>query len=273
MPSSTRAPTTSCSACSPTTISAHLSPCIEWRGADGGRRFVDRVRAAAGDGFGQVEFWTTSDKGVDALESAIHEAGVAVTAFVSEPTGRLVDPATHDEFLFGVERSSRLAHRLNARALIVVTGDERPGVPRLEQHQAVVGALRRAAPIAAEAGVSLLLEPLNTRVDHKVYFLDSTAEGLEIIRNVGHPAVRLLYDMYHSVVMGEEPGDVLTGSGGLVGHVHIADVPGRHEPGTGEIDWPRQLAALRAAGYSGSLGLEFMPSRDTVSSLEVNRRL
>jgi hydroxypyruvate isomerase len=93
------------------------------------------------------------------------------------------------------------------------------------------------------------------------------------VREVNHPAVRLLYDLYHSMVMGEEPEHVLAGSGHLVGHVHIADVPGRHEPGTGTIDWPRQLAALRSAGYSGAIGLEYIPTRATESSLELIRRL
>ena len=155
----------------------------------------------------------------------------------------------------------------------MVSGDARPGVERSRQLDAITEALLRAAPIASTAGVRLLLEPLNTRVDHPGYFLDSTAEALEVIRDVDDPAVRLLYDLYHSIVMGEDPQEVLAGSGHLVGHVHIADVPGRHEPGTGTIDWPLQLAALRSAEYSGAIGLEYKPSRDTQSSLEFIRHL
>ena len=196
-----------------------------------------------------------------------------VTAFVSEPTARLVDPTTHDEFIAGVNRSSRLAARLNARNLIVVSGDELPNGARVDQRSAIAKALRRAAPIAAKAGIRLVLEPLNTIVDHKGYFLDSTSEALEIIRAVDHPAVGLLYDIYHSVVMGEDPAEVLTGAGGLVGHVHIADVPGRHEPGTGRIDWSKCLRSLRAVGYEGPLGLEFLPVHDTDSSLANVQRL
>jgi len=155
----------------------------------------------------------------------------------------------------------------------VVSGDARPGVERSRQRDAITEALLRAAPIASKAGVRLLLEPLNTRVDHPGYFLDSTAEALEVINDVDDPAVRLLYDLYHSIVMGEDPQQVLAGSGHLVGHVHVADVPGRHEPGTGTIDWPLQLAALRSAEYSGAIGLEYKPSRDTESSLDLIRQL
>lgn len=197
---------------------------------------------------------------------------MTVTAFVSEPTGRLVDPETHVEFLEGIKRSIILADRLNARNLIVVSGDIRPGIVRSEQRAALAEALRRAAPLASTAGLGLLLEPLNTRVDHQGYFLDSTLEGLEVIRAIDHPEVRLLYDIYHSIVMGEEPAEVLQGSGDLVGHVHLADVPGRHEPGSGSIDWPSQLDALRAAGYAGPLGLEYIPIRDTEFSLAFIRR-
>lgn len=229
---------------------------------------AERVRAAARAGFAQVELWTTHDKDVDELEAAIQESGVTLTAFVSEPTGRLVDPATHPEFLAGVEQSCEVARRLRARNLIVVSGDTRPGVDRREQREAVTDALRRAAPIASAAGLGLLLEPLNTRIDHKGYFLDSTREALEIVREVDDPALCLLYDMYHSIVMDEDPLEVLAGSGHLVGHVHIADVPGRHEPGTGAVDWARQLRALTSAGYTRSIGLEYVPLRDTESSLE-----
>lgn len=245
----------------------NLSPCIEWLFADGGRPFPERVRAAARAGFDRVEFWTASDKQLAPLEAAIHDCGVQVSAFVSEPAGRLVDPATHDAFVDGIGRSAALASRLRAENLIVVSGDARPGVSTDEQRGAIVEALRRAAPIAGASGVRLLLEPLNTLVDHRGYFLDSTLAGLDVVREVDHPAVRLLYDLYHSTVMGEDPGAVLAGAGELVGHVHIADAPGRHEPGTGHVDWPRQLHALRAAGYRGALGLEYVPLRDTESSL------
>ena len=250
-----------------------LSPCIEWLFADGSLPFPERIRAAAGAGFRQVEFWTSSDKDIGDVQRAIRESGIRITAFVSEPTGRLVDPATHHEFLRGVSRTCGLATELGAENLIVVSGDALPGVGRDAQHRAVVEALRRAAPIASESGLRVILEPLNTLVDHPGYFLDSTIEGLEIVREVDHQAVRLLYDMYHSVVMGEDPSTVLAGAGDLVGHVHIADVPGRHEPGSGTIDWPRRLADLRSAGYAGAIGLEFMPRRDTISSLDYVRGL
>ena len=250
-----------------------LSPCLEWLFAEGGRPFAERIRAAAESGFDQVEFWTAGDKDVPQIEKALRATNVEVTCFVSEPTARIVDRESHSAFFKGVEQSAELAARLNARNLIVVSGDALPGVERSRQRDAIVEALRRAAPIARRGGVRLLLEPLNTRVDHPGYFLDSSEEGFGIVREVNDPAVMLLYDLYHSVVMGEDPHRTLVESGHLIGHVHVADVPGRHEPGTGTIDWPLQLAALRDAGYWGAIGLEYQPSRDTESSLELIRGL
>lgn len=252
-------------------LSWTLSPCLEWLFADGGTPFADRIRAAASAGFTQFEFWTASNKDAAAVQAAISECGLTVAAFVSEPTGRLVDPSTHEAFLDGIERSCALAKRLRAKSLIVVSGDTLPGVDRAAQLEAIASALESAAAVAT--GVDLVLEPLNTRVDHPGYFLDSTGQALDVIRFVGRPNVKLLYDVYHSAVMGEDPREVLEGARGLVGHVHIADAPGRHEPGTGAIDWRRSLDALSDAGYDGALGLEYRPAHDTLSSLEYIRRV
>jgi hydroxypyruvate isomerase len=246
---------------------------VEWLFTEAGPSLGDRIRAASSAGFDCVEFWTTGDRDLMALEAAIQGSNVTVTAFVSEPAARLVDPATHDEFIDGIRRSCSLARRLRSGNLIVVSGDARAGVDRPSQLRAIVLALRRAAPFALDAGIGLLLEPLNTRIDHPGYFLDSTREALTVIEEVDDPAVRLLYDMYHSISMDEDPAEVLAGSGALIGHVHLADVPGRHEPGSGGVDWAPQLDALAAVGYRGSLGLEFIPTRDTRSSLEFVRRL
>ena len=242
-----------------------MSPCLEWLFADGGAVFPDRIRAAGRAGFLQAEFWTAGNKDVDQVVHAIDECGVTVTCFVSEPAGQIVDPSTHPAFLDGIERSCALAKRLHATSLIVVSGDARPGVGRRQQRDAIASALDEAARIAA--GVDLVLEPLNTRVDHPGYFLESTSEAVDILRTVGRPNVKLLYDLYHSTVMDEDEREVLSLARGLIGHVHIADAPGRHEPGTGTIDWRRALALLRDSGYDGALGLEYTPTRDTSSSL------
>jgi hydroxypyruvate isomerase len=242
------------------------SACIEWLFAEE-PAFVRRVADAGAAGLESVEFWTWRDKNLEQLRSALEETGVQLTSFVSQPEGRLVDPATHDDFLQGVAESAEVAASFGCRGLIVLAGDALDGTPRSSQRDALADALRRAAPIAAEHDVTLLLEPLNTRVDHAGYFLDATPEALDVVQDVGAPNVRLLYDLYHSFVMGEVPAAVVGDRADLIGHVHVADVPGRHEPGTGTVDWGQAIAWLRASGYDGRIGLEYMPSRSTVESL------
>ena len=162
--------------------------------------------------------------------------------------------------------------RLGCRNLIVVSGDRDEGLPVAAQRAAMVAALRRAAPLAAARDVTLLLEPLNTRVDHIGTFLDSTEDGFAIVDEVGSSNVKLLFDLYHAAVMGERMQDVLASRLSDVGHIHIADAPGRHEPGTGEIDWPASLGWLAEHGYHGRIGLEYEPLAPTNESLAAVRR-
>ncbi len=126
--------------------------------------------------------------------------------------------------------------------------------------------------MAAAAGMRLLLEPLNTRIDHPTFFMASAIEGLDIVEEVNHPAVRLLYDAYHAAVMGEDHRQILQRAA-LIGYVQIADTNGRHEPGTGTIDWKSWLADLKAAGYRGDIGLEYRPSNGTLASLQRTREV
>jgi len=103
-------------------------------------------------------------------------------------------------------------------------------------------------------------EPLNTRVDHPGYFLESADRGFEIVEAVGSSHVRLLYDIYHQQITEGNITQTLIDHLDLVGHVHVADVPGRHEPGTGELDYRNIFAALTEASYEGVVSCEFGPT-------------
>jgi hydroxypyruvate isomerase len=247
-----------------------FSACIEWLFAEEGD-FPERVRAAHAAGLDAVEFWRWSNKDIDALEVAVRDTGIAVAGLVAEPMVPLTDPAKHEEFLEGLKRSIEVAQRLGAPALIAQAGADLPGHPRAAQRAALVTALGRSADVLAGSGVVLMLEPLNTRVDHVGYFLPSTVEGLDIIDEVGRPEIRLIYDIYHSAVMDEDIADVLAGRLDRVVHVHLADAPGRHEPGSGSMDWQRRLGWLEAAGYRGLVGLEYKPTGTTLDSLRALR--
>jgi hydroxypyruvate isomerase len=244
-----------------------LSACIEWLFGEAGDGFESRIRAAAAAGVPAVEFWGWRQRDLAGVARALGETGVEVTASAADPALPLGDPAASDAVVAAIGESADAAVELGCTNLIVVSGDRDERYSLAQQRAAIVAVLRRAAPVAAGRGVSLLLEPLNTLVDHAGTFLDSTADGLALVDEVGAANVTLLFDLYHAVVMGERMEDVLASRLGSVGHIHIADVPGRHEPGTGTIDWSRTFAWLAEQGYRGRIGLEYEPLAPTGDTL------
>jgi hydroxypyruvate isomerase len=245
------------------------SACIEWLFATEALDVADRIRAAQAAGLDAVEFWRFSNKDIDAVAAALAETGLPLACMLCEPVVPLTDPGAHDEFLAGLARSLQVAQRLGAPVLIAQAGDEIAGVARTVQHAAIVKVLAEAAEVLEGSGVRLALEPLNDRVDHPGYYLTSTVEGLDIIDEVNRPEIKLLYDIYHSAVMGESIAAVLDGRVDRIVHVHLADAPGRGEPGSGTLDYEERLDWLEAAGYSGYVGLEYRPSRGTSEGLTV----
>jgi hydroxypyruvate isomerase len=249
-----------------------FSACIEWLFAEGDAPFPERVLRARAAGLDAVEFWEWTNKDLAGIRDALRRTGLPVASMMSEPTGRLTDRSTHAAFLEGVAMSAEVAAGLGGAALVVLSGDRLEGVARVEQRSAIVDALRAAAPIARRRGVNLLLEPINLE-EAPDHYLDSIGEGLDIVAEVDEPNVRLLADLYHAAVMGEDVPSTARGRVGLVGHVHVADHPDRHEPGTGGVDWAARLAWLTSEGYAGYIGLEYMPVLESEASLDHIRAL
>ncbi|MBX5137771.1 TIM barrel protein [Rhizobium lentis] len=237
------------------------SACIEWLFAEEGDSFADRIRRAHAGGLTAIEFWRWTDKDLDAIETALKETGLAVTSLVAEPMIALTDAANRQAWLAGLAESVAVAKRLGAPVLIAKAGDDLAGFSRDEQRVALTDTLKSGADILEGSGVRLGVEPLNIRIDHIGYFLDSTREGLDIVDDVGRPEIGIVYDIYHSAVMDERTEDVLDGRLDRVFHVHVADHPGRNEPGSGGIDLAHRLNWIFANGYDGAVGLEYRPTR------------
>jgi len=242
------------------------SACIEWLFAAESPDFAGRIHAAKAAGLDAVEFWRFSNKDIDAVERALRETGLPLSSILCEPIAPLTDSTAHERFLEGVKVSLAAAKRLGAPVMIAQAGDEQAGISRAQQHASIVKVLKDAARLLEGSGVILALEPLNDRVDHPGYYLTSTEEGLDIIDEVARPEVRLLYDIYHAAVMGETI-EVLDGRLDRVVHVHLADAPGRGEPGSGAMDWSDRLDWLEQRGYAGFVGLEYKPTIGTVEGL------
>ena len=243
------------------------SACIEWLFAKEAPDVPDRIRAAKAAGLDGIEFWHWSNKDLDRVKAALDETGLPIAGILCEPITRITDPATHPMFLDGVRASLLAALKLGAPVMIAQAGDDRPGVSREAQHRGLVTVLKAAADILKGSGVVLALEPLNDRVDHPGYYLTSTIEGLDIVDEVDRPEVKLLYDIYHSTMMGEAIETVLEGRLDRVVHVHLADTQGRGEPGSGTMDWQARLGWLADHGYDGFVGLEYRPTGSTEESL------
>jgi hydroxypyruvate isomerase len=115
--------------------------------------------------------------------------------------------------------------------------------------------------------VVAVVEPLNSKVDHQGYFLDHGAEAFALIEAIGHPALRVLFDIYHMQIMDGDIIATIEAHAPAIAHFHVADVPGRHEPGTGELNYANIFRRIDATGYGGFVGLEYRPSGDHAASL------
>ncbi len=249
-----------------------FSACIDMLFVPETDDFCQRIELAKAAGFEAVEFWLWSNKDLDAVERTLQQTGVTLAGIVAEPFAELTRDSDHDRFLAGLENSRDVAVRLGAPILICQSGPLLEGVERARQHAALTRAMARSADVLAGSGVRLALEPLNDRVDHPGYYLTSTAEALDIVDAVNRPEIGLTYDMYHSMVMDEDPESVLAGRLNRIFHVHIADHPGRNQAGSGHLPLRQKLSWLDTQGYAGAVGLEFRPTGTTAEALEMMRR-
>lgn len=213
------------------------------------------VRLLAGQGVRAVEFWSWQNKDCAALAAACAETGVRVAGMCTASFA-LTDPARRSEFLAGLAASLPVAAQLGCRLLITQAGPD-TGAARAAQHASIVQGLRAAAPLLAQAGVTLAVEPLNTRRDHPDAYLSSSQEAFELVREADSPFVRVLFDIYHQQVT---EGDILAHllpHLPEVAHLHAAATPGRGPLFTGELHYPRLLQRVAQAGYTGCVGLEY----------------
>jgi hydroxypyruvate isomerase len=231
--------------------------------------FLERIQKAAQQGFDAIEFWNWDNKDMPTVKETTQRAGIKIATFQSNLGGTLIHPEHRAGFVAGIQKSLEKAREMGVHTLFLLTdelGDDRsvryqyPQLSTEEKYENVLAGLKTIAPLAEKAGVTLVLEPLNIYVDHPGYYLHGSALGFDLIRAVDSPNIRLLYDIYHMQVMEGNLITSLTHNLDVIGHVHVADVPGRHQPGTGEINYANVFKALKEAGYEKYIGLEFAPT-------------
>jgi hydroxypyruvate isomerase len=234
---------------------------------------LERFHAAAKAGFRRVEILFVHDLDAAAVEGALRELRLQLLLFDPRPgdwtkgeRGLLSIPGREKEFLETIREAVRTAQRFGTRRLNALAGIPPPEVSRGDARRTAIANLRAAAPLVEEAGITLLVEAINT-IDMPGYFAATADTAADLVEAAASPRVRLQLDQYHVGMMGEDVRAVLRRRFPIVEHVQIADVPGRHQPGTGQQPIAPFLSDLDELGYAGSVGLEYKPLGSTDESL------
>ncbi len=235
--------------------------------------FEQRLEKVAAAGFKYVqlvgEYKKWSEEDFSRANAKRRALGISfdTTAGLAHGVG---DPREREAFLADLRKELESMEKLEIPSVIVMSGDSIPNLAAEVQHKSCVEGLKRAAEIVEGKGVTLWLENIDLE-ENPHYYLWSMMELFEIIGEVNHPQVKALYDFFHAQISGGNLITLLEKNISKVACVHIADVPGRHEPGTGEINYTNIYKKLAQLKFSGSLAMEFIPKGDPVASLRAAR--
>jgi hydroxypyruvate isomerase len=235
--------------------------------------FEKRIAAAAAAGFKHVECMFPYGWSAQFLRGELDGAGLRMELFnmypgdfVAGDRGLLVDPRRRDEFHNALGHTLEYAHTLDCPRVHAMVGNVPEGLARDVARASLVENLRYAAPLAAQAGVMLTIEALNAG-DFPHFFLRHSADGFAILKEVSQANVKFQFDCYHLQISEGNLTQSFRAHVAEIGHVQIADAPGRHQPGTGEINYPFVLGAIEETGYEGFVGLEYIPHGYTDEAL------
>jgi hydroxypyruvate isomerase len=239
--------------------------------------FLERFNAAKKDGFDYIEFWNWTDKDIGAVKKAEDDAGVKISGFNGDADYSPVDPAHKTPYFDFLKKSVDTALKLGALSVTLhsnalgengVVVNHYAGVSDTIKKCSLFDTLLECAKIAEQSGVTMNLEALNIITDHGGNYLVHTKDAAEMTRLIGSKKVKILYDVYHMQLNEGNLCGNISESIDQIGHVHVADVPGRYEPGTGEINYHRVFSCLEEAGYTGLIGYELFPKTTTAEAVK-----
>ncbi len=233
----------------------------------------DRFTAAAQAGFSRIEILFVHALDHDRVEHLLRQHDLELVLFDPNPgnweageRGLLSLPGREKEFIASIEEAIATAKRFGTHRLNAIAGVLPPGVDRQDAERTAIHNLRNAAPLAEAADVKLLVENINP-IDMPGYVADTVERAAGLVDAADHPSVKLQLDQYHVGMIGGDARAALRQWSRLVEHVQIADVPGRHEPGTGQQPIADFLSDLDEIGYTGAVGLEYRPASTTEQAL------
>lgn len=246
-----------------------ISCCIDMMFAN--HDFYDRFDAVKNCGIDTVEFWKWTNKDIDKVCDILKNNGQTLSIFNIDSTdealsydlsrGILNDGRT-DEFVSALKESIPVYKKLKASAMIVLIGENS------EYNKAnVIKCLNAAKPICESENVTLIVEPLND-IDRKNYSMPYAKPVIEALREVNSDNIKMLYDIYHQSMMGDFSMTDIKENIDIIGHFHVADSPGRHEPGTGTVNYPEIIREISQLDYNGYIGLEYRATKPDQTTMD-----
>ena len=219
---------------------------------------VQRIEAAAAWGLPAYE-WLGPEGDFDAMRAKSDELGIQLSCIVGAGAiapGGMVNPDDHEKVIAQFKERVALAKRLGCKRLVGLSGNESKDIPREQQTENVIQCVKKLAPIAEDNDVILVMEALNPLVDHRGYFMCTTAHTMQILEAVDSKNVKMLFDIYHQQITEGNVIRNLTKNIRRIGHFHVADNPGRKEPGSGELNYTNIFKAIEKSHYDGFVALE-----------------
>ena len=238
--------------------------------------FEERFAAAKADGFESVEFWDWRIRDLDRIKQEVDKTGIVVSGFNGDADYSLVDPTHKEKYLAALRESMEAAKKVGAPTVTIHSNALGEGGVVVNHYTelsdtvklcSMYDTLLAAVKIAEEHQIRMNLEALNIKVDHVGNFLQTTQMAAEITRLIGSPWLKVLFDAYHMQYNEGALSYQLETYFDQIGHIHIADCPGRHEPGTGEINYSSIYKLLDRLGYAYRVGYELFPETDTKTAV------
>ena len=245
--------------------------------------FMKKMPEAKKDGVKIIELWDWKDKDIKILIQQLKSLDMQVSNFSGNRQYGMIDPDEREKFIEEIGESAKVAKKIRCPNLLLLVqkleADNSGKMPTQkltmrQMEESIVESGKEAGKIADELNLNFVIEPLNDVLDHPNYVLTSSSKAVDIIKAIDHPRVKLLYDIYHMAMQGEDVIQSIKNNINYIGYFHIADKPGRNEPGTAEIDYPKIISLLKDLNYQGMIAFEYMPANgDTKRSIHSIRKI
>lgn len=241
--------------------------------------FSERIEATQKSGIRAVEFWKWTNKDIPKIQEELNQRNMKLAVFnidsqdeqLSYSLSRgILNAGRKEEFLSALKESTPIYRQLNASAMIVLIGETIAELSRDAQKNNVLDCLSYVKDYVEQEEITLVVEPLNA-TDRQNYFMPEAAELMEILHRINSPRIKMLYDIYHQHMTGDFDLEFVKRNIDRIGHFHVADCPGRHEPKTGTVDYVKIIREILKTDYQGYIGLEYRatkPDEETLGFLE-----